>query len=90
MVMAQVSVEFDREHAKKQFQEKLDATHRDFLITWDVEEMCKRLCVGKTFLEENILRDSRMRVHLRQKPNSKRLWLYEPSVKVIKEIMSEW
>lgn len=90
MTIAQVSVVVDQDEIRKQIEEKMDKTYREVMFTWDINEMSKRLCMGKTFLEAEFLQDSRMKLLQRQKPNSKRFWFYEPSLKVIKEIMDEW
>ncbi|MEK4714543.1 hypothetical protein ABIC55_001634 [Sporosarcina psychrophila] len=34
---------------------------------WDINEMSKRLCMGRTFLEEEFLHDPRMKFLQRQK-----------------------
>ncbi|MFC5587591.1 hypothetical protein ACFPRA_01540 [Sporosarcina soli] len=90
MSIAQVNVEVDQEFIKKEIQENLDKAFREVLFTWDINEMSKRLCMGKTFLEAEILSDPRMRALQRQKPNSKRFWFYKESLEVIREIMDGW
>ncbi|MER2091010.1 MAG: hypothetical protein ABS920_14820 [Sporosarcina sp.] len=90
MSIVQVNTVIDQEFIKKEIQENLDKAFREIMFVWDINEMSKRLCMGKTFLEAEILKDPRMRVLQRQKANSKRFWFYEPSLKVIKEIMDEW
>ncbi|MEK5070301.1 hypothetical protein [Sporosarcina sp. FSL K6-1508] len=90
MSVVQINTVIDQEFIKKEIQENLDKAFREVMFVWDINEMSKRLCMGKTFLEAEILSDKRMRVLQRQKPNSKRFWFYEPSLKVIKEIMDEW
>lgn len=90
MSIADIQVVVDQEEIKKQIDEKLDQIHREVLFVWDINEMQKRLCMGRTFLEEEILSDDRMRVLQRQRGKGKRFWYYEESLKVIKEIMDEW
>ncbi len=90
MSIAQVQVVVDQEEIKRQISEKLDETYREVMFTWDVDEMVKRTCMSKSFLEEEFLSDPRMRLLQRQKPRGKRFWFYEPSLEVMKEIMSEW
>lgn len=88
--IAQVQVVVDQEEIRKQISEKLDETYREAMFTWDVDEMVKRTCMSKSFLEEEFLSDPRMRLLQRQKPRGKRFWFYEPSLKVMQEIMDEW
>jgi len=90
MSVIQISTEVDQEFIKKEIQENLDKAFREVMFVWDVTEMSKRLCMGRTFLEEEFLSDDRMRVLQRQRGKGKRFWFYEPSLKVIKEIMDEW
>lgn len=90
MSIAQVQVVVDQEEIRRQIREKLDETYREVMFVWDINEMEKRLCMGRTFLEEEFLSDDRMRVLQRQRGKGKRFWFYEPSLKVIKEIMDEW
>ncbi|MGD3410561.1 hypothetical protein QT528_22365 [Xanthomonas citri pv. citri] len=90
MAIANVVVEVDRKEIERQVSEKVEKALRDTLLVWDIGEMSKRLCMGRTFLEEEILCDSRMRKLERRKGKGKRFWFYEPSLQVIKEIMNEW
>lgn len=90
MSIAQVQVVVDQEEIRRQIREKLDETYREVMFVWDINEMEKRLCMGRTFLEEEFLSDDRMRRLQRQRGKGKRFWFYEPSLKVIKEIMDEW
>lgn len=90
MSIAQVQVTVDQEEIRKQISEQLDEVYREAMFTWDVDEMVKRTCMSKSFLEEEFLKDPRMRLLQRQKPKGKRFWFYEPSLQVITEIMDEW
>lgn len=90
MQVAQVSVMVDQQMIQLQLQEKLDQAYREVLFVWDTKEMAKRLCMSTRTIEEDFLKDPRMRVLQRQKPGGKRYWFYEPSLKVIEEIMNEW
>jgi len=89
--MGLAHVQLDEQEIQRQINERLDQIFRETLVAWDVNEMARRLCMSKSFLEENILSDPRMRLLERRKQkNGKRFWYYEPSVKVIKEIMDSW
>lgn len=90
MSIAQVQVVVDQELIRKQIEEKMDETFREAMFTWDTNEMAKRMCMSKRFIEDEFLHDPRMRLLERRKPKGKRFWFYEPSLKVIKEIMDSW
>ena len=90
MSFAKINVEINQEELKNYVNEKLDEAFREVLFTWDLDEMVKRTCMSKSFLENEFLHDPRMRLLQRQKPRGKRFWFYEPSKKVIQEIMDEW
>lgn len=88
--IAQISIPIDIDKIKRQIQEKIDEAYREVLFTWDIDEMSKRMCMSRSSLETDFLKDDRMRKLQRQKEKGKRYWFYEPSLKVIKEIMDEW
>lgn len=88
--MGLAQVQLDEQEIQRQINERLDQIFRDTLILWDINEMSKRLCMSKSFLEENILHDPRMRLLERRKQNGKRFWFYEQSVSVIRDILDEW
>ena len=90
MSIVQFETVIDQELIKKEVQENLEKAFREVMFVWDIKEMEKRLCMGRTFLEEEFLNDDRMRELQRQRGKGKRFWFYEPSLKVIKEIMDEW
>lgn len=90
MTIANVQVEVDHEEIRRSFEEKLDKALRETLFVWDIVEMSKRMCMGKTFLEQEFLHDPRMKLLERRKEKGKRFWFYEPSLKVMQEIMDEW
>ena len=88
MSIAQVQVVVDQELIRKQMDEKF----REAMFTWDTNEMAKRMCMSKNLLKMNLYM-----IHgcgywkgKSRKPKGKRFWFYEPSLKVIKEIMGEW
>lgn len=90
MSIAQVNVVVDQKEIRNHINEKLDETFREVMFTWDIEEMSKRTCMSKSFLEQEFLHDPRMRSLQRMKPKGKRFWFYEPSKNVMQEIMDEW
>lgn len=88
--MVQVHTVVDQELIDQRIQELIDQACREALLTWDTKEMSRRLCMSTRTIEDDFLKDDRMRVLQRQKKGGKRYWFYEPSLKVIKQIMDEW
>ncbi|WP_251047456.1 hypothetical protein [Planococcus sp. ISL-110] len=86
----EVGINIDHEEIRKLVDEKLDEAIQQVLFTWDITEMTKRTCMGKTFLEEEFLRDPRMKLLERRKDKGKRYWFYEESLVVMRQIMDEW
>jgi hypothetical protein len=90
MNIAEINLNVNNEELRKHINEKLDESINEALFTWDIEQMSKRTCMSKSFLENEILRDPRMKLLERRKEKGKRFWFYEESKLVIREIMDEW
>lgn len=90
MQIAKISVEVDQGEVRDYIQRKLEESVSQLLFTWDLEEMAKRTCMSKSFLENEFLHDPRMKLLERRKEKGKRYWFYEQSQEVMKEIMDEW
>lgn len=90
MTIANVNIEVNQHEIRDYINKKLDESLRKALFTWDIVEMAKRTCMSRTFLEQEFLHDPRMKILERRKEKGKRLWFYEPSLKVMQEIMDEW
>lgn len=90
MPIAEVNIDVDQSEIKKYINQKLDETLKNALFVWDIEEMSKRTCMSKSFLENEFLHDPRMRLLERRKEKGKRFWFYEQSLEAMKEIMDEW
>lgn len=90
MHIAEVTVNVNQEEIKEYVNKKLDDSIQQVLFTWDIEAMAKRTCMSKSFLENEFLRDPRMKLLERRKEKGKRYWFYEESMRVMKEIMDEW
>jgi hypothetical protein len=83
-------VKINQAEIKSYIDQKLEENLKQTLFTWDIEEMSKRTCMSKSFLENEFLRDPRMKLLERRKEKGKRFWFYEKSIEVMKQIMGEW
>lgn len=83
-------VKINQAEIKSYINQKLEENLKQTLFTWDIEEMSKRTCMSKSFLENEFLRDPRMKLLERRKEKGKRFWFYEKSLDVMKQIMDEW
>lgn len=90
MNIAEVNVSVNQSQIKSYINQKLEETLRDTLFTWDIDQMSKRTCMSKSFLENEFLNDPRMKLLERRKEKGKRFWFYEESKQVMREIMDEW
>lgn len=90
MTIANVQIEVNHAEIRNYINEKLDSSFREILFTWDINEMSKRTCMSKSYLENEFLHDPRMKLLERRKEKGKRIWFYEQSLVVMKEIMDEW
>jgi hypothetical protein len=90
MTFAKINLDIDQEEIRKQVNEKLDNAIHQTLFTWDIDQMAKRTCMSKSFLENEFLHDPRMKLLERRKEKGKRYWFYEQSLEVMKQIMDQW
>ncbi|ATH95144.1 hypothetical protein ACH95_22970 [Bacillus glycinifermentans] len=90
MPIAEINIDVNQSEIRDYINQKLDETLKNTLFTWDLDEMSKRTCMSKSFLENEFLRDPRMKLLERRKEKGKRFWFYEQSLVVMKEIMDEW
>lgn len=76
----------------KQLQEKENETQNTTKLLWDINDLVKETTFCKTWLEENLLNDPRIRRHQRQPhERGKRVWLAEETRQAIREIVrNEW
>ena len=88
--IAEIKVNVNQAEARAFINQKLEEQLNEALFTWDIEQMSKRTCMSKSFLENEFLHDPRMRLLERRKEKGKRFWFYEESKRVMKEIMDEW
>ncbi|MGM0965839.1 MAG: hypothetical protein ACQEWS_13615 [Bacillota bacterium] len=90
MNIAEVQVNLNQTEIRSYIDQKLEDQLKDAFFTWDIEQMAKRTCMSKSFLENEFLHDPRMKLLERRKERGKRFWFYEESKEVMKQIMDEW
>lgn len=81
-----------KETAQQYLKDLLNEASRPIILFWDLEDIMKATTFKSTFLEEHILCDDRVKQYERQRGHrGKRVWLAEPTAKVIQDIiMNEW
>ncbi|MCO4849676.1 hypothetical protein [Bacillus vallismortis] len=90
MPIVNLDVDVNQTEIRDYINQQLDQVIRESLFVWDIETMSKRTCMSKSFLENEFLRDPRMKLLERRKEKGKRFWFCEESKQVMKEIMDEW
>lgn len=88
--IAEINVRVNQTEVKSYINQKLQESLDEVLFTWDIDQMSKRTCMSKSFLENEFLQDPRMKLLERRKEKGKRFWFYEESKQVLREIMDEW
>ncbi|MEB2281079.1 hypothetical protein LAV73_13890 [Lysinibacillus xylanilyticus] len=65
---------------------------KPLILFWDVNDIMKATTFSRKFLEDHILSDPRIQRYERQREKGgKRVWLKEPTSKILQEIiMNEW
>ena len=65
---------------------------KPLILFWDIKDIMQATTFSRKFLEDHILNDPRVRRYERQREKGgKRVWLKEPTAKVLQEIiMNEW
>lgn len=81
-----------KEAVTGELKELLREASRPIILFWDIDDVIRATSFSKTFLEENILCDPRVKQYERQRGHrGKRVWLAQPTAKAIQEIiMNEW
>ncbi|NRF06468.1 hypothetical protein C6X96_06695 [Bacillus pumilus] len=90
MAIVNLDVDVNQAEIRNYIYQQLEAALEEVLFTWDIEQMAKRTCMSKSFLENEFLHDPRMKLLERRKERGKRFWFYEESKEVMKQIMDEW
>ncbi|WP_404427272.1 hypothetical protein LG296_01510 [Ureibacillus chungkukjangi] len=86
--MSGITKEKLEHHAEELMQEAIKTK----TLFVDLEKLKQLTSFERDFLEKHILNDPRVRKFQRRRgPRSKRVWLYEPTIRAIQEIiMNEW
>lgn len=81
-----------KERVEHQVEELFQDAIKPKALFVDLEKLKQLTSFERDFLEKHILSDPRVRSYQRRRgPHSKRVWLYEPTIKAIQEIiMNEW
>ncbi|QDZ93829.1 hypothetical protein [Bacillus altitudinis] len=90
MSIVKLDVDVNHDEIRNYINQQLESALGEILFTWDIEQMAKRTCMSKSFLENEFLHDPRMKLLERRKERGKRFWFYEESKEVMKQIMDEW
>lgn len=89
IIPAHVMVNIDEIAIRDYIQKQLDQQLQESLLLIDLKKMAEITSMSPRFLEEQILRDPRMRL-IERRRYRKRWWLYKEAVSVIKAILNEW
>lgn len=89
-MLADINVEIDQGQIREQINRKIDENINQTFLTIDINKMADLTCMSKSFLEQQILSDSRMKLLERKKEKGKRYWFYKESMETIGTILDEW
>src|SRR5690625_6315539 len=70
-------------------EKELQKQNKQQLLLMDINKLTELTFMSARYLEDEILRDPRVRIHERRK-RRKRWWLAQPTFKAIDEITAEW
>ncbi|MGE7886251.1 hypothetical protein ACQKN7_02250 [Bacillus cereus] len=90
MSLTKIDVSINQGEIRKYINEQINQELRQSLVFWDINRMSEMTCLSKSFLENEFLNDSRMKLLERRKEKGKRIWPFNESVKVLQMIMDEW
>jgi len=82
-------VNIDETAIKDYIHKQLDQQIQESLLLIDLKKMAEITSMSPRYLEEQILKDPRMRLIERRK-DRKRWWIYKEAVSVIQAILDEW
>lgn len=90
MIPAEINIQIDEKAIRDQIEKRLDEVIHETLILIDVKGLAKKLSMSERFIEDEFLRDPRVRQHEVRK-NKKRWYWYKPTLEAITEIINtDW
>ena len=90
MIPANVEIKIDEKAVREHIEKRLDKVINDSLVLVDVKGLAKRLSMSERFIEEEFLKDPRVRQFEVRKNRKKWFW-YKQTILVIEEIIkTEW
>lgn len=90
MSLVKLDINLNQKELREYINKKLDENIEQTLFLIDINEMVRRTCMSKSFLENEILCDPRMRLLERRVEKGKRYWFYKEAIEAIRQIMDEW
>lgn len=88
----EMSISLDKDYVQNYVKELVSEYARPQLLFWDIDAIVQATSIGRTTLEETVLRDPRLKViERRRTERGKRIWPVDESSKIIyKIIMEDW
>ncbi|CEI81332.1 hypothetical protein BN997_01150 [Oceanobacillus oncorhynchi] len=85
----EIKISLDEKALRDFVEQEVSKQIHQQLVLVDINKLAEVTCMSVKYLEDEILRDPRMRVHEVRK-NRKRWWIAQPAFKAIVDIVSEW
>ncbi|GED64080.1 hypothetical protein ACQKEY_00085 [Lysinibacillus fusiformis] len=89
MIPTSIEVSLDKQAIRKYIEKWLDEEIREVLWLIDLQKMSELTNMSPRFLENEIVRDARMRA-IEIKKHRKRWWPYQEAFEVVREITNGW
>lgn len=89
MIPTKFEISVDEELVKDEIIRQVDTAIISQLWLVDLEKIAELTCMSKRFLEDEIIKDPRMRV-IEIRKTRKRWWVAKQAFEVIQEITNEW
>lgn len=90
MIPAEISIQIDEKAIREQIEKRLDEVIQESLVLIDVKGLAKKLSMSERFIEDEFLRDPRVRQFEVRKSRKKWFW-YQQTIIAIEEIINtEW
>lgn len=90
MIPANIELVIDEKLYRDQLEKRANEIADEALLLVDVKGLAKKLSMSERFIEDEFLRDPRIRLH-EVKKSRKRWYFYKPTIEAITEILrTEW